>query len=251
MVYCLLSIGIVGYFVWAHHMFVTGMDLDSRAYFTIATSIISIPTSIKVFSYIATFASSTGLKGSTALYSFFIFLVCFIFGGFTGLMLSSSALDIILHDTYFVVGHFHVVLSLASIFGVLTGHYYFMALASGINIFESLGFYHIFNLFIGALLIFFPMHFAGISGFSRRVPEHADVFLPFTLVNTHGTFLILLSMFIFLRLHVYLISHGSSSSSFMHSWSIHTFFIIFIHALLVPGFHYTVVTDHHFNNRSG
>ena len=105
-----------------------GMDIDSRSYFSIATSIISIPTSIKIFSYINTWASGKGLKGSNSSWCFFSFIICFCFGGFTGLLLSSASLDIILHDTYFVVGHFHTVLSLASVFGLLIGHYYFLPL---------------------------------------------------------------------------------------------------------------------------
>ncbi len=98
-----------------HHMFTVGMDIDSRSYFSIATSIISIPTSVKIFSYMNTWASGRGFKGSNSSWSFFSFIICFTFGGFTGLLLSSANLDILLHDTYFVVGHFHTVLSLARV----------------------------------------------------------------------------------------------------------------------------------------
>ena len=199
MIYCLISIGIVGYFVWAHHMFTVGLDIDSRSYFSIATSIISIPTSVKIFSYINTWSGGKGPKGNNSSWCFFSFLICFTFGGFTGLLLSSAHLDIILHDTYFVVGHFHTVLSLASVFGLLIAHYYFLPLFFSLSILESYSFYHTFFLLLGALLIFYPMHFAGISGMARRVPEYSDFFLPFTIIQTHGTFLLFFSTITFFR----------------------------------------------------
>ena len=122
MVYCMSAIGIVGFCVWAHHMVIVGLDVDSRAYFSAATSVVSIPTSVKVFSYLASFAGSRAPCGSASVWSFLAFLVCFTSGGFTGLVLSSAALDLILHDTYFVVAHFHTVLSLGAVFGLLTVH---------------------------------------------------------------------------------------------------------------------------------
>ena len=207
MIYCIITIGVVGYFVWAHHMFVVGMDIDSRSYFSIATSIISIPTSVKIFSYINTWASGKGLKGSNSSWCFFSFIICFCFGGFTGLLLSSGSLDIILHDTYFVVGHFHTVLSLASVFGLLIGHYYFIPLLFSYSIFESFSFYHTFILLIGAFLVFYPMHLAGLAGMARRVPEFADYFLPFVTIGFHGTILLIISTLIFIRSYYIYLSH--------------------------------------------
>jgi cytochrome c oxidase subunit 1 len=205
MIYCIVSIGIIGYLVWAHHMFVIGMDIDSRSYFSIATSIISIPTSIKIFSYMNTWASGTAFKNSNSNWSFLCFVLCFTFGGFTGLLLSSANLDILLHDTYFVVGHFHTVLSLASIYGLLCAHYFFLPLFFGYTLLESLGFYHTISLLIGAFFVFYPMHLAGLTGMARRVPEYADIFLPFTTIGFHGTLLLLISYTIFNQsLYVYL-----------------------------------------------
>jgi heme/copper-type cytochrome/quinol oxidase subunit 1 len=212
MIYCLISIGVIGYFVWAHHMFVIGLDIDSRSYFSIATSIISIPTSVKIFSYINTWASGRGYRGSNSSWSFFSFLICFCFGGFTGLILSSPSLDIILHDTYFVVGHFHTVLSLAATYGLLMAHYFFLPIIFSYSIFESLSFYHTLLLFIGAMLVFYPMHLAGLSGMARRVPEYADYFTPFTIVGFHGTLLLMYSTIIFIRsFNMYLsnVLHGN------------------------------------------
>lgn len=197
MIYCIISIGVVGYFVWAHHMFTVGLDIDTRSYFSIATAIISIPTSVKIFSYMNTWTSGRGFKGSNSSWSFFSFLICFTFGGFTGLLLSSANLDILLHDTYFVVGHFHTVLSLASVFGLLVAHYFFLPLFFASTIFESLSFYHTLSLLFGAFLVFYPMHLAGLAGMARRVPEYADIFLPFTTLGFHGTFLLLLSTWVF------------------------------------------------------
>ena len=212
MIYCIISIGVVGYFVWAHHMFTVGMDIDSRAYFSIATSIISIPTSVKIFSYINTWSSGKGHKGSNSSWSFFSFIICFCFGGFTGLLLSSANLDIILHDTYFVVGHFHTVLSLASIFGLLIAHYFFLPLLFSYSIYESFSFYHTFLLLIGALLIFYPMHLAGLSGMARRVPEYADFYIPFMTVSFHGTILLIYSTITFIRSFYQYLSHITHSN---------------------------------------
>lgn len=199
MIYCVTAIGVVGYFVWAHHMFAVGLDVDSRAYFSAATAVISIPTAVKVFSYIATWSSGRGPRSSSASWSFWSFLICFTSGGFSGLILSSASLDLILHDTYFVVGHFHTVLSLGAIFGLLVGHYYYHSIFLGISIFEALGLYHVVILLLGANLVFGPMHLAGLTGMARRVPEYADFFLPFVTVGTTGTWFLIASVILFLR----------------------------------------------------
>lgn len=199
MIYCMSAIGIVGYFVWSHHMFTVGLDVDSRAYFSSATAVISIPTAVKVFSYLATWSSSRSPKGSSISWSFFSFIICFTTGGFTGLILSSASLDLILHDTYFVVAHFHTVLSLGAVFGLLLAHYYFHSLFLSISIMESWSLLQIFTLLFGAILVFYPMHFAGLSGMARRIPEYADIFIPSVIVGTTGTLLLLISVFILLR----------------------------------------------------
>lgn len=178
MVYCMGAIGIVGFCVWAHHMFCVGLDLDTRAYFSAATAVVSIPTSVKVFSYCSTFLGSTGLRGSSSVWSFWSFLSCFTSGGFTGIMLSSATLDLVLHDTYFVVAHFHTVLSLGAVFGVLMGHLAWTSWWSASVVSEGLALYQVCWLLLGAALVFAPMHTLGLMGMSRRVPEFADVFYP-------------------------------------------------------------------------
>jgi len=199
MVYCMSAIGIVGYFVWSHHMFTVGLDVDSRAYFSAATAVISIPTAVKVFSYLATWTSGRGPRGSSITYAFWSFLICFTAGGFTGLILSSASLDLILHDTYFVVAHFHTVLSLGAVFGLLVGHYYFQSIFLGVSVMESWGLYQVFNLLLGAILVFFPMHIAGLAGMARRIPEYSDIFIPSVTVGTTGSFLLIFSVLILLR----------------------------------------------------
>merc|ERR1712195_401715 len=186
MIYCMSAIGVVGYFVWSHHMSTVGLDVDSRAYFSAATAVISIPTAVKVFSYLAT-------------WSFWAFLICFTTGGFSGLILSSASLDLILHDTYFVVAHFHTVLSLGAVFGLLVGHYYFQSVFLAISVMESWALYQVANLLTGAILVFFPMHLAGLAGMARRVPEYADFFMPCITVGTTGSFLLVFSVVILIR----------------------------------------------------
>lgn len=199
MIYCMGAIGIVGYFVWSHHMFTVGLDVDSRAYFSAATAVISIPTAVKVFSYMATWAAGRAPKGAAVTWSFWAFLICFTSGGFSGLLLSSASLDLIMHDTYFVVAHFHTVLSLGAVFGLLVGHYYFHGLMLGVSIFESYALFQVAELLIGAIFVFFPMHLAGLSGMARRVPEFADFFIPFVTCGTTGTILLILSVITLLR----------------------------------------------------
>jgi heme/copper-type cytochrome/quinol oxidase subunit 1 len=200
MVYCLGSIGVVGYCVWAHHMFCTGMDLDSRAYFSSATAVVSIPTSVKVFSYLSSVLGSRCPVLSSAVWSYLSFLLCFTVGGFSGLMLSSASLDIVLHDTYFVVAHFHTVLSLGAVFGCLYGFLLLRPFFFGVGVMEGMSLLQVFLLLCGAVILFGPMHGAGVYGMSRRVPEYADVFLPFFISGSVGMILLLGSVLVFFRL---------------------------------------------------
>jgi cytochrome c oxidase subunit 1 len=208
MVYCLGSIGIVGYCVWAHHMFCTGMDLDSRAYFSSATAVVSIPTSVKVFSYLSSLLGSRIPVLSSVTWSYLSFLLCFTVGGFSGLMLSSASLDIILHDTYFVVAHFHTVLSLGAVFGCLLGFYLVKNLMFAVGVSEGVSLFQVSLLLFGACLLFGPMHEAGIMGMSRRIPEFADVYMPFYSLGSVGMVLLVASVLVFLR--IFSISSPSS-----------------------------------------
>jgi cytochrome c oxidase subunit 1 len=192
MTYCMVSIGIVGFCVWAHHMFTAGLDLDTRAYFSAATAVVAIPTSVKVFSYTASLVTTKyGLASSTIALA--AFLTCFTLGGLTGLMLSSVTLDTALHDTYFVVAHFHTVLSLGAVFGILVGNYASSYIWNATSVQEASGCIHVTWLLMGALLVFGPMHTQGLNGLCRRIPEYADVHYSNTLAATLGLLCLILS----------------------------------------------------------
>jgi len=168
-------------------MFVVGMDVDSRLYFSIATSVIAIPTAVKVFTYATTYFSARLMHASTATLCFLSFIVTFILGGLSGLLLSSAGLDYILHDSYFVVGHFHTVLSLATVFGLLLALVIFAPFVTATAPTESQQFIHTLLILIATLLIFTPMHTDGIRGMTRRVPESPDVYISSFALGMYGT----------------------------------------------------------------
>jgi len=196
MLSAMLSIAFLGFIVWGHHMFVVGLDVDSRAYFNAATLLIAVPTACKVFNWIATmWGSDLALNPPVFFCMAFIFL--FTIGGFSGVILANACLDVYFHDTYYVVAHFHYVLSMGVVFAIFAGFYHWFPFWTGLRLNRSLAHIHFYSFFIGVNLTFFPMHFLGFIGMPRRVADYPEIFSYWNWFCTLGSAMSILSFLLF------------------------------------------------------